>query len=231
MITDNSQPNHHAIFYDGSLADAHIADILKEIYMDRVYERIIHGRKDLTIIDFGGNIGLTSMYFSPFAKKVFTLEPDPFHVATIRENLDYNKIDNVEVFQLALANENGKRKFHFNTNTTMASLSPAVDDKSQEEIEVKTITIEDFMTQNKIEHVDFAKVDVEGEEFNVICGKHFEHVTQKVDSLLIELHNWANRNFDQIPTALRDYGYQVQQIPSDAVLFYAERRKWNKENF
>ncbi len=105
----------------------------------------------------------------------------------------------------------------------MNSLSQAVNDNSKEAIDVKTVTIESFMDENKITHVDFWKCDIEGEEFNVLCGKPFENVTKKIDSLLVELHAWANRNYNQIPTTLRDYGYTVRQVPSDATLFYAER--------
>ena len=204
---------------------SYIPHILQELYIEKVYDPFFKGKKDMTILDVGGNIGLFSFYAHEHAKKIYCLEPSKQHVEVIKHMLDYNSMsDRVEVLQLALSNKNGSSKFYHNQNKTMFSLQGAVSDGSETE-EVKTITLDALMIMKGIKKVDFMKLDIEGSEFDVISSKGFELVSDKIDSMVVEIHQWAGRNPSQITTALRDYGFDVWNIPAQATLFGARRRK------
>ena len=52
---------------------------------------ISRGKKDLTIVDIGANIGLTSYYFKDYAKIVYAVEPAKKHFDCIQKMVEYNK--------------------------------------------------------------------------------------------------------------------------------------------
>lgn len=64
--------------------------IFREIYEDKIYAPFVNGKKDLTILDIGGNLGWTAYYFSEFASKVIVLEPHKPHFEIIREMIMIN---------------------------------------------------------------------------------------------------------------------------------------------
>jgi len=205
--------------------NSYIPNILLEIYLQRIYAPYIEGKSDLTILDVGANVGLFSQYASKYAKKVYAIEPAKQHVEVMKYMLEFNKLDNIVTpFQMAIAGKNGDMTLHHNENITMFSLSDAVNDPKLEGEKVKTVRLDTFLQENGIEHVDFMKLDVEGEEMNIICGEGFEDASKKIGSLVVEWHAWTGRNPSQMITALSDYGYDVIPIPSDATLFGAKKR-------
>jgi len=202
-----------------------IPHIFQELYIEKIYEPFLKGKKDLTIFDIGGNIGLFSHYAYPHAKKIICMEPSKEHVEVIKHMLEYNKMDDkVGIVNAALSSRSEKRTFYHNQNKTMFSLEKAVNDGSVAE-EVKTMTMTDLMLLTKTNYVDFMKLDIEGSEFDVINSKGFEQVADKIGSMVVELHAWAGRNPSQITTTLRDYGFDVWHIPAQATL-YGAKRKW-----
>lgn len=210
------------IFFE-EFDNSYIPHILSEIYMERVYERFLKGKKDLTILDCGANIGLFTMYAAEFAKQIYSVEPSEQHVKVMKHMLEFNGIANkVNVIQAAISNEDGKTKFYHNTNKTMFSLEKQINDKDEFE-EVKTTRLDTLFKQHNIKEVDFMKLDIEGSEFKVVGGEGFENVADKIKCMVVELHNWAGVNPAQMETTLKDYGFTVQHIPAQALLFAAWR--------
>jgi len=217
--------NIRGLFYR-DFYSSHIAEILDEVYTRGLYQQFLNDRKDLTILDIGSNIGLTISYFYNYAKKIYAIEPTSEHVEVINTMLDYNKMhDKVTVIQKAVSDKDGKATFYRSSkNSTANSLSSYVSQFNEPTEEVETVRMDTLFTQNKIEHVDFMKLDVEGAELDILCGEGFANVADKIDSMLIEYHVWTGRNPSQVPTTLADYGFEVFQLPAQAVLFGAKRK-------
>ena len=212
------------IFYN-NFDTSYIPEILTEIHRQRIYAPYLEGKKDLTILDIGANIGLFSLYASQFAKKVYAIEPATEHIDVMNHMVKFNKLtDKITTFRMAIANKDGEMTLHHNNNVTMFSLNEAVADKSLPSETVPVMTLETFLNTHKIEHVDFMKLDIEGAEMDVIGGSTFENASKRIDSLVVEWHQWSGRNASQLITALSDYGYDVVHIPSDATLFGAKKR-------
>ncbi len=205
--------------------NSYIPNILLELYLEKVYDPYLGGKRDLTILDLGANIGLFSFYASQYAKKIIAVEPSAFHQETLQHMLKYNKLDQkVTPVQAAISNTDGEAEFHHNNNVTMFSLSGAVEDNSMEVEKVRKITLETLLKEQKIEHVDFMKLDIEGEEFNVLASESFRKVAPMIDALVVELHSWAGVNYSQAWACLRDAGYEVVQIPAVATILGARRK-------
>lgn len=71
----------------------------------------------------------------------------------------------------------------------------------QEKIEVKTRRLDEIFAEEKITHIDYMSIDVEGHEYNVICGINFNEVT--INVLTIE-NNSGNHNLFGDPK-IREY--------------------------
>jgi len=213
-----------AIFFKGRAEDNYIGHIVAEIYKDKIYDPYLRGKKDLTILDFGGNIGISAYYFSQFAKKVIVLEPSLRHFDTLTRMIDFNGLkDIVKPVRKALYTEITKLPFYHNQNETMFSLYQNVDDKSSEPEMVETVTIEQLLKDEKIDHVDFMKLDVEGSEGEILAGPGFGNVADKIDTIVLETHSWGIRPPQQVKDSLTNRGFKIEQIPNDATLFVATR--------
>lgn len=194
------------------------------MYLDRVYNYFFEGRKDLTMLDLGANLGLFSFYAQQYAKKIYAFEPSEVTFKLLEANIKDLPINNITPYKMAVANEDGETTFYTNSNTTMNSMEKFVDDHNQSE-KVKTIRLDTFLNQEKIDHINFAKIDVEGSEGKLICGDGFANIAPKIDALVYEFHSWSGYNPVQINNCLWDLGFKVFQIPCDALVFGAEKRK------
>ena len=104
------------------------------------------------IVDVGGNIGVTTQYFREHAAKVYTIEPSSENFEALKANKENNKWDNVEIFKIAISNENGKATINRNKNNhTMNSITNVYNDQVKgESEEVETKTFMTFFKENNI---------------------------------------------------------------------------------
>lgn len=212
----------NGIFYKGNIEDNYIGHIMAEVYKDRVYDQFLSGKKDLTIVDVGGNLGITANYFSQFGK-VFVLEPSKDHFECLSHMVKFNKLNTVTPINKALYIKDGKLPFFHNKNKTMFSLHQSVNDGSSEPEQVDCISLGTLFKEHKIEHVDFMKLDIEGSEVEVISSKGFKEVANKIDMMVIEIHSWSGRNPNQLIDVLKMRGFYTETLKSDANIIVARR--------
>jgi len=194
--------------------------IYKEIYLEGVYIDIMNSLKNTennVIVDIGANIGCTVQYFRDYAK-VYAVEPAKEHFEALKKNKDFNKWDNVEVFNFAIAGKDGEMTLHTHDgNRTCHSLT---NDYKQGGYTVKTKTLETFFKENNIKKVDFMKFDVEGAEESILCAPEFSNVTHIIKKMMVEFHY---PNFMDIVNHLIGLGYKAKRYPSSAVIFLFEQ--------
>jgi FkbM family methyltransferase len=193
-----------AIFFN-DFKNSYIPDILEEVYLKKVYDPFVLGKKDLTIVDVGANIGLTAFYFSDYGK-VYALEPSKQHFEVLTEMIKYNKLNNVEASKVALSNETGTTRFYHNPNSTMFSMESIVNDKNDFE-EVDTSTLEHFMAVKKLDKIDILKLDIEGSESKVIVSEGFKNVASKIKVVLGEYHDWTEMNKNMFQRTFEELGF------------------------
>jgi FkbM family methyltransferase len=210
--------NLKALFFpDVPFDTLFIPYIYKEIYLEGLYIDILNNKKDLVIMDVGSNIGVTVQYFKDFAKKVYAIEPSSQHFEALEANKEFNNWDNVEVFNMAIADKDGEMMLNtLDSNKTCHSL---INNYGQGGEMVKTQAFDTFFEENKIEKVDFMKFDVEGAEDMILRSEGFKKIADKVQSIEVEFHypTW---------TLLVEYmislGFKAKRYDSSAivVLFY-----------
>ena len=220
---------YKGIYFTEPIEAYALGHIMAEVYKDCIYYPYFQGKKDLVVIDAGANIGITSFFFSHYASKVYAIEPSVEHIEVLKYMLEQNEIKNVTPHQFALSIKDDEGDLTHYTNKTMYSLYQTLATQSTNGLEVtgtepvKLKRLDTFFKEEKIEHVDFLKLDVEGVEYEILGSDSFKNVADKIDKILVEIHAYSGRNPQQIVEALKNNGYKVQRVPNDATLLIAER--------
>jgi len=138
-------------------------------------------RNNKVIFDCGSHIGTSAVFFSITnpESKIYCFEPDKSSFKLLKENLKLNNI-NSEVYNYAISDKDGFVSFNSNLN---ASVSSRI--KEGGNIKVKSKDIDTLMEELKIPQIDLLKLDIEGEEINVL-----EKLTnsKKIKNLTCEVH-------------------------------------------
>lgn len=212
-------------FFFKDFKNAFIPHILKEIYIDKVYESLLPARKDLITLDIGANIGLFSYYASTFSKRVYSVEPSAQHIEEMTQMMTFNGIKNMTVIQKAVSHQNGFADFFHNDNTTMFSLKQEV--KGNEDTEkVETTTLKKLFDDFDIKHVDLMKIDIEGSEAEVFGSESFDQVKEKIDLIVGEFHTWSGVNPQLFETYFLDRNFSFDWLnKTEATVFVAKRNR------
>lgn len=213
--------NKSGVIHYNDWDNSYIPNILKEIYLDRVYEPYLPHIKDKVVLDLGMNIGLWSLYASRYAKEVHGFEPAHATFELASRNLAENNTDNVAAYPWAITDKSGRATLYHNTNSTMNSTNPVVNNKPGEEESVAGVQLDEFVKLHKIDHIGFAKIDVEGTEDKLFASESFSNIAPILDAFVYEWHSWCQANPNTINAGLRDLGYSIKQIPSEATIFGA----------
>ena len=180
----------------------------------------IFGKNKINYVDIGTNEGSFLEYLSKFFlfKKIICFEP--IHELSQKLNKKFKKYKNIEIYNLALSNKNENKKFYqynissqssfYKQNNIFKSL------KSLKRISrVKTVIFDDkFKSKSKI---DFCKIDVQGEEVNVLKGmkknlKRKSIKLIKIEISFIERYQGSKPNFFNIVSFLMKYNYHLISI-------------------
>lgn len=210
----------NALFYPAGTKDQpvpfdslFIPFIYREIYFEGVYTDVLNTDKKLTIVDVGGNIGIVTDHMRHKASKVYTLEPSSIHFEALKKNKEFNGWDNVEIFNVAMADKDGEMEMHYNPrNLTCNSLTLDYGGYAEK---VKTVRFDTFLNENKIDTVDFCKFDVEGAEDLILRSDGFKLIADRVKSIMIEFHH---PNWMELVQYLTNLGYTPRRYASSAII-------------
>ena len=138
-----------------------------------------------------------------------TFEPNKNNSDLIIENAKINNLDNILINNLALWNKSNEELI-FEGEDALASTVEASNSSANV---LHTITIDDYVTQNKVGKVDLLMIDVEGSEIKVLQGA-VEMLKQNKPVVIFETHSlyddWSN-GLQNSPSAtlMKELGYEV----------------------
>lgn len=146
----------------------------------KLFEKLI--TKVDVFFDIGANIGYYSLLGSHLNSKlqIFGFEPSKDAWLYYNKNIIINNMTNkILPYNFALSNKNGQIKFNQVVNRkygeTVGNLSGEATvlenmHRSFESYIVNSITLDDFVEENKISKIDFIKIDTEGSEKLILEG-------------------------------------------------------------
>ena len=127
-------------------------------------------KEGMTVIDVGANTGIYALQASLTVGargRVYAFEPVPHIYERLVEHVRINGSFNILTFPFALADSNGAATFHLGRTSGQGSLFRRETDQTTT---VRTQTLDSFLADQGIKHVDVVKVDVEGAEVHVLRG-------------------------------------------------------------
>lgn len=131
-----------------------------------LYER--HRSHYRRVLDVGANIGVHSIIMAKLGWDVMAFEPDPSHFEHLRQNVVSNGVaSKVRLYRHALSDHCGPAKFTRVLDNTTAS---HLDGTRGHHGPVEQFDVSVLMARAYLHAVDFAKVDCEGSEADVVCS-------------------------------------------------------------
>ena len=169
-------------------------------------------------IDLGAYSALSSIAFSKVVGaegRVVALEPDPVNLAAaminLQRNVDINALVNIRLIQAAVAAKPGT--IALSAEGSMGSATADLVGKHRgATIAVRAMTLEEIVTEEKLDRIDFIKFDIEGSEKPVILSSG-ELLTRFRPRLIIEPHFVdGTSTATSIISFLEGIGYDCQII-------------------
>lgn len=179
----------------------------------------ILGKKKIIYVDIGANQGSYINYLSSFLsfKKIYAFEPIIELNQKIKKN---NPALDIKIYNLALSNLNKKRDFFqykvssqsslYKQNNTFKSLM-----KLDKKIKVQTKKFDSVF--NNFKKIDFCKIDVQGEDPNVLRGMK-KHLAKKkirlvkIEIIFISLYINVEPNFYNILEFMKKNEYLLVSV-------------------
>jgi FkbM family methyltransferase len=180
-------------------------------------KRILHNTDFSILFDIGANLGQSTKNFIEFFPNATIYSFEPANASFTELQKLFNKRDKVKCFNIALSNENGNLNFFINKKnpfSTMNSLlkEEKLDKSNDYEIQnVETQTLDFFCKNKNINHINYLKVDTEGNDLSVLKGAEKMLANSSIDIIQVEVGmnptNKFHNSFDEVKQYLQEYKY------------------------
>jgi len=172
-------------------------------------------KEGMSIVDIGANIGITTVAIAKRigGGKLYSFEPVPEYFNTLKKNLSSNGLENVKVYELAMADHVGKINFY-----QKGLSSGVIFEEGAKKFEVSATTVDKFLNEEKIERIDLINMDCEGSELLVLSGAKETLRKHKV-KIFCEIHHDFLKQLGQsvgdIVRYLQSLEFEVQSASLD----------------
>lgn len=190
-------------------------NVFSQIFKEQEYKPVVDvylekfkKKNNLTIIDAGSNIGLTTVYLNSKFKnsKFIVIEPDSSNFDTMAFNIEINGIKNVEKIEGGI----------WSKNTNLQIIKDFRDQKdwsfrveeTNKESALKAFSIQYIIEKQNIEVVDILKIDIEGSEKEVFTNPDSDITfLSKTRCIALEIHDEFNCR-EEIYAILNKYNFE-----------------------
>ena len=158
------------IYYDEAFSsiDRQIRDIIEQNEYQMPFKRLKR-----VVVDVGACIGMFSYYAYDWADLIYAIEPAKVNYDCLVETVKNNDLDKIKTYKLAPTDGMG-----YMVNTSFTTKESDVDSK----------TLNTFLNDEKIDHVDILKMDVEGSEGLIFTSSDIKEATDKISTIIMENH-------------------------------------------
>lgn len=179
------------------LVDLDSAYIVNPAYEDELKDYLNPERGE-TLIDVGAHIGKYTIYFAKKGVKVIAVEPSPDFFNVLQKNVQINGLEsNIKALNVAASD----KEVMIYMNRNMFIFPKTINIPYQ----AKSIPLDKEVNN---EHIDWVKIDVDGEELNVLKGLKGVLSSQS-PKIIIELRP---RTKNDVLSFLKDFNYENKLI-------------------
>jgi len=150
----------------------------EDFVISQLLPKYISTNKEAVIFDVGANIGeYSSKLFSIFSKSfIYSFEPNINTFSALQDNVEnLKKVRPINIGFSDLKKQTEIFTYLDDLNSQHASLYKEVfndlhNDKTITSVKIELDTLDNFCNDNKIDCIDFLKIDTEGHELDVLKG-------------------------------------------------------------
>jgi FkbM family methyltransferase len=167
-----------------------------------------------TVIDIGAHIGYYTLLLAKCvgpAGRVISFEPLPVNLTLLRQNVQLNDLQHVQVKAQAVFSRNEELTITVPDHAPNSGEASVLPVEGAKQFRVPATTLDSFCSGTGC-RPDFLKMDVEGAEYDVLLGAK-ETIAQSRPKMLIELHHFdGNLARHPVPELLVSWDYEIQWI-------------------
>ena len=189
-------------------------------------------RTNIIIFDVGANVGnysLSLIKTFPNAS-IYAFEPNPLTFDLLKEKTKNNK--SILCHKIGFSNQKSTSEiFSYKSDKVSehASLYKEVmseihNDKSISTFQINLETLDEFCTENKIDKINFLKIDTEGHEYSVLSGALNLIKTKSIDVIQFEFNemNVISRTFLKDFYDILYLNYEIYRLDSKKLISLKE---------
>jgi FkbM family methyltransferase len=194
--------------------------IIDEIFLEKAYfpNRDFKIKDGDVVVDIGAHIGVFTVFSAKSANcSIYSYEPRPDNFELLVKNVSINNVtDCVKTFQFAVGGVSGSLEFCMD-----AQGLGQIGGSNGNKIIVRTVTLEEIFDSNHLLNVNFLKIDVEGEELEMLLNfpKEYFH---RLEKIAMESHSETITS--KLTSYLSSNGFNVKTLKlpkSDMSMIYA----------
>lgn len=181
--------------------------------------------KDTTFLDIGANIGIYSLYASFKTNRIFSFEPDALNYSLLNLNILDNKKDNlIKAFPISMHSKEMINSLNIQKYVWGGALSSFANNFDQFEKEfvpeIKqgsyALTLDRIIDLLEIKNKCFCKIDVDGNELEILKGAKNTFQNKVFSSILVELDT-SRSDYNETLDFFKYYGYILKSKKSSPV--------------
>lgn len=174
-------------------------------------------------LDIGSNMGYCSLLMSKAVGedgRIFAIEPSERDFLRLVDNVNLNRLGNVNVHRLAVSDKIGKVTISIAPeersalNTLGTEFSNRGIEKVQTE-EVDSTTLDAFVEEEELDRIDVIKMDIEGSELKALNGAR-DAIEQHRPALIVGINEnslrASNASVEEIEKTLKELRYKMYYL-------------------
>ena len=190
----------------GGTDDRHV---IFELFVEQIYP--VHVRAGSVVIDIGAHIGCFTVWAATQGARVFAYEPFPPNFTALQRNLTRNRLNDVYLSNLAVAGNQQTRELFIPKNKMDSGRYSLHPGRGFETIDVESVTLDEVLSANRLDHVDLLKIDCQGAEYEILYEANPQTLA-RISSIVVECEYFEGeekRSVGGIAKYLEDGGFVI----------------------
>lgn len=206
-------------FLGSTNSDKYVFD---EIFVHDTYKKnkLLNLIKGQEVIEIGGHKGYFSILASTVASKIIVFEPNDLNFTFLEKNIALNNKTNITAIKKAVSFKNEIREFNISNKTDARhSFFETKFCGLSKKVSVQCTTIEDIISDFKLENLSVVKIDCEGGEYEILFN--LGETSKLINTIVCEIHESPEIPYTKktLLDHMEKLGYQVD--------IYSERKMEN----
>ncbi len=174
-------------------------------------------------LDIGSNMGYCSLLMSKAVGedgRVFAIEPSERDFLRLVDNVNLNRLSNVNVYRLAVSDKIGKVNISIapEERSALNTLGTSFSNKGIEKVqteEVDSTTLDMFVEEEELDRIDVIKMDIEGSELKALNGAR-NTIEQHRPALIVGINEnslkASNASLEEVEKTLKSLRYKMYYL-------------------